>query len=340
MDEELDDDTVAGASGADEPSLTDQLEEAIGLTEETNVAEAAAPEADPAAPAATAPAAPAQAEVIDPAAKAAAEMYAPLPEHNPRKTHERFAKLIEGHKELDAKVKELEPLRERSQQLEARVKEHEQGWATFKEMGYVGEEAVADLAQFAEYRKAVSSGNFDSAFRIMQEQARVLQVMSGRRVDFNPLAGFQDLDQRVQGGELDDRTALELARSRQQQFAQQQAQQRQAQQNQHVGQQTQAIHQAARQVDTVVQDLMRDPDFAKVEPLLVKQLADIKANYHPTQWPREVQRVYQQEKRFLSLSAQQQQPAPQVPLRGRGTANARATPTSMGDAVLQSLGLS
>lgn len=335
--------------------LQADLADAIGVTDaDDHVIEGAPNANDPveAAPA-TAPAAPsktaaeleaeaaAAAAAADPAVKAAAELYAPLPEHNPRKTHERFAKLIEGHKELDAKVKELQPLAERAQALETKIQEHEQGWRVFQELGFASEEAASDLVQFSHYRNALASGNFDAAAAVLQEQARQLSLLSGRRIDVNPLARFQDLDQRLQAGEIDEPTAMELARNRHMQGLQQQYQQRQQAQNDQYTQQAQAVRGGALKVDAMVSELMKDPDYAKVEPELVKQLDLIKTKYPPHMWAAEVKRAYDFEARLLRATAA----APRTtnlptPLRGNGHSGGLPAPKTMEDAVLQSLGLS
>lgn len=315
---DADDQVIEGAPNANDPVEAAPVTELPGKTATELEAEAAA---------------------ADPAAKAAAELYAPLPETNPRKTHERFARLIEGHKELDAKVKELQPLAEKAQALESKIQEHEQGWKVFQDLGFASEEAVSDLVQFSQYRNALASGNFDAAAAVLQEQARQLSLLSGRRIDVNPLAGFHDIDQRFQAGELDEATALELARNRHVQGLQQQRQQREQQQNDQYGQQVQAVRGGALQVDAMVSELMKDPDFAKVEPELVKQLQTIKTTYPPQMWAQEVKRAYDYEARVLRATAPRTLNQP-TPLRGSGHAGGLPAPKTMGDAVLQSLGLS
>jgi hypothetical protein len=330
------------------PSLEDQLADAIGVTEpdpvvtpadpEAPAAPTDAPAADPAAPAADPAAAP-----VDPAAVPApevkpdanADLYAPLPEHNPRKTHERFAKLVEGHKEISQKYEAAVQERE---QIKSRVQQYEQGLQPLREMGFNTPDAVQDLQQFSQYRKALQSGNVDSAMQILQAQMNQLALASGRRVEVNPLTSFPDLAERVQVGDLDERTALELARSRHGQSVQQQHQQRIQHSEQQHAQQMQVIRQGALAVDQVVQQLQQDPDYRAVEPELVKQLDYIKTNYLPHQWAGEIKRSFDTARQMLALRQQQavQQRQPQ-PLRGNGHAGGQPAPASMQDAVLQEL---
>lgn len=342
MDPELEE--GAPAEGGDTgPSLDEALDDAIGLTE-TPAEAAVEPEATPAdAPAEPAPADPVAAPEPVPAGSEKpaepkdpnAELYAPLPEHNPRRTHERFQKLVEGHKEVRAKLEVVEQERE---QFKGRVEQYEQAIQPLRDMGFNTPEAVADLQQFSEYRNALASGNVDQAIEVLQMQLRQLALASGRSIDVNPLAGFQDLDQRVQVGELDQTTAMELARARHLQGVQQQRDQQTRQVEQSHAQQMQVIHQGATQVDQVVQQLQRDPDFQRVLPELEKQLPSIKTGYPPHMWAQEVRRAYETEARILRLQAQQGAPRTPTPLRGNGHAGGQPAPRSTVDAVLQSLG--
>jgi len=329
------------------PSLEDVLQDAIGLTEDESVDAAAsvetAPESAPAVekpaePEAPAVQAPEAAEQKPDAAKAAdAELYAPLPEHNPRKTHERFAKLVEGHKavsqERDSAVQERE-------QLRSRIEEYETGLQPLREMGFNTPEAVADLQQFSRYRNALATGNVDAAISLLQEQARQLALATGRSIDFDPLANFPELSSRVQSGEMDQATAIELARGRHVSQVQHQNLQRQRQEQTQQHQAVEAVHNAARSVDQVVLQLMKDPDYQKVEPALMQNLQFIKDSYPPHLWPQEVKRAYEYEARVLKAQAQAQQiqRTPQ-PIRANGHGGGMPAPRSASEAVLQSLGL-
>lgn len=287
--------------------------------------------ADPAAGQADAAADPAAAAKPDPNA----ELYAPLPEHNPRKTHERFQRLVEGHKtvsqERDSAVQERD-------QFKGQIQQYEQGLQPLREMGFTDQAAVEDLQQFSQYRSALAKGDVDSAMGILQAQMNQLALASGRRVEVNPLTQFPDLAERVQVGELDERTALELARGRHgQQVQHQHAQTRQQQEQQHA-QTMQAIHSGASQVTATVQELQRDIDFQAVLPALQSQLEHIKANYRPDQWAAEIKRTYAYEKRLLAAQARPAAPTRQQPLRGNGHLGGQPAPTNAADAAMQALG--
>lgn len=263
------------------------------------------------------------------------DIYAPLPEHNPRKTQERFRQLIEGHKEAVAKVKEYEPIVQKAQELEAKIQEHERGWEIFREMGYTDEGAVQDLQQFSQYRSALQKQDWRAAKQILQGHAQRLAMLSGEPITADPLS--EDLRQGVSAGTMDEVSARELARLRyveQQRQTQLQAYQ---QQQERAQEQQNGIHQAAQSVDGVVRTLMRDPDYARVEPELIKQLGSIKQNYPPQMWAQEVKRAYETEARFLRM----QVPATpaRAPLRPTGHGGGGPVPRTVEEAVLMDLGL-
>lgn len=340
------------------PSLIDTLDadfgfnergEAAGATEGAQPAASTtgalpAPAAAGAAGAPAAGAAPGAAAVTDPAAAAAAakpdpnaELYAPLPEHNPRRTHERFQRLVEGHKE---EVTKREAAEKEVETFKGQIEQYEAGLQPLREMGFDSREAVADLQQFSQFRRALASGDAQSALRIMQPILQQLQLATGGAIDLNPLSGFPDLAQRVQVGELDQATAIELARSRhgQQVQSQQQRQQQLAQaQNHH---QVRAIRDGAHAVNAAVVELMKSPDYAAVEPKLLERLEQIKRDYLPHQWAGVIKQTYDYERRLL-LAAQQSQTqnTQPAPLRGNGHTGGTPVPKSAADAAFQALGM-
>lgn len=323
---------------ADEPSVS----LADTVAEEFGFGDGEAPDDEPPstveAPADGAPeaAAPAAAPAAEPVkADPNAELYAPLPEHNPRKTHERFQKLVEGHKEEVTKREAAETERD---QFKGQIAQYEAGLQPLREMGFTDQAAVADLQQFSSYRKALASGNVDGAIGILQQQLNQLQLASGRRVDTNPLAGFPDIAERVRVGELDEGTALELARSRHGAQQQRETFQRSQQAEQQHSQQMQSIHEGAAQVTAAVQALQQDIDFAAVLPALEKQLAHIKASYAPHQWAGEIRRTFDYEKRLLAAQARPAAVTRQQPLRGNGHVGGQPAPRSAADAAMQALG--
>jgi hypothetical protein len=356
MDDDLDpgitntetDDTAA------QPSLTDAVASEFGFGDdaadgggESGQGAADAAGATPAAgqpgAAADGAGAPAVAAAADPNAPKPgdkpdpnAELYAPLPEHNPRKTHERFQRLVEGHKE---EVTKREAAEQQVETFKTQVQQYEAGLQPLREMGFDSPEAVGDLQQFSHYRKALAGGDVETAMGILQQQMQQLQLLSGRRIDVNPLAAFPDLAERVRVGELDEQTALELGRARHVQRTQQDQRQRHtAAETQHQ-QQVQRIQAGVQAVNQTVRELERDPDFKAVEPALLQHLGHIKSNYLPHQWADQIKRTYDYERRLLLAQQQSQQNRTAPPLRGSGHQGGSPAPKTAADAAFQALGM-
>lgn len=295
-------------------------------------ADGAAGAAAAAAGAAADPNAPKPGEKPDPNA----ELYAPLPEHNPRKTHERFQRLVEGHKE---EVTKREAAEKQVETFKGQIEQYEAGLQPLREMGFDTPEAVGDLQQFSQYRKALAGGDVETAMGILQQQMQQLQLMSGRRIDVNPLAAFPDLAERVRVGELDEQTALELGRARHVQRTQQDQRQRHtAAETQHQ-QQVRQIQAGVQAVNQTVRELEKDPDYKAVEPALVQHLGHIKANYLPHQWADQIKRTYDYERRLLLAQQQGQQNRTAPPLRGSGHQGGNPAPKTAADAAFQALGM-
>lgn len=357
MDEELDT-GAAGESTNDGPSLLDTLSSELGLDgaapggdagegADTGAAPATTSTPAPAAqPGDTAPAGAAatgaDGAVVDPAAGAKpdpnAALYAPLPEHNSRATMERFQKLVTGHKEVSA---ENETLKAEREQQKGQIANYEAGLQHFRDMGFTDEAGVRDLVQFSDFRKALRTGDHQGALRIIQPILQELQLKAGGALNIDPLTAFPDIGQRVQVGEIDYPTALELARARHgERLQSQQTQARQQQEQQH-GQQMAAISAGTESVKALDRQLQLDPDYAAVLPAVLKQLPYIKEQLQPAQWAAEVKRTFEYEKRLLLVQARQATPArpSQTPLRASGHGGGAPTPKTAADAAMQSIGL-
>ena len=80
-----------------------------------------------------------------------------------------------------------------------------------------------DFAKTFEYIRAINHGDFDNARNILEDQIRQLTVMTGKQFgQVDALSQFPDLRERVNSYQMDEQTALEMARHRSAQ-AQQQA---------------------------------------------------------------------------------------------------------------------
>lgn len=249
-----------------------------------------------------------------------------MPDGLQAKSQERFRALAEKSKSLSAQIQErdgqISQMREATEWLRQEV--------------FTDDDAPADLVQFASYRKALKSGDFETAGKLLQAQAQQLALASGKPIAIDPLADFSDLRQRVDGMELAESDAIELARSRQQQHVQQQHAQRQQQAaEQHESYRHQA-ETAVQQVDAMCAEWKaKDIDWPAKEKILMEQMPQIMQSYPPHMIPAQIRLVYESVSRVMP--AQQQQRAPS-PLRGSGRAAGAAAPASALDAMRQKLG--
>lgn len=106
-----------------------------------------------------------------------------------------------------------------------------------------------EIGELFEYGKAIKTGDFESAQKILLNQVRQFQLASGRQFQLaDPLEHHPDLRREVDNMTLPEAHALEIARGRHQQQVQQQQVQRQTQQQQQQVTQQQQTQQVMGQV--------------------------------------------------------------------------------------------
>lgn len=195
-----------------------------------------------------------------------------------------------------------------------------------------------DFGMMFDYMRALNKGDMEHVGKVLAEQVRQYKMMTGKSLEsVDPLQDFPDLRQRVDSYQMDEQSALELARQRsfarqhQQETAQQQQRHNQTQQFQQVKQQAMA------EVDRMGAEwAKRDPDYKIKEELILKQIPVIAQRFHPSQWPQQVEILYQT---LSSMPMQRPAQAPQ-PLRPSGQSAGAKQPTSMLEALKSGLGYS
>lgn len=243
------------------------------------------------------------------------------PEGISKKAQERFRNLTHRLKEKDTEL--------------AAVRSDLDGIRTI--MQETGGKAE-DFGMMFDYMRALNKGDMDHVGKVLAEQVRQYKMMTGKALEsVDPLQDFPDLRQRVDSYQMDEQSALELARQRsfarqhQQETAQQQQRHNQTQQFQQVKQQAMA------EVDRMGAEwAKRDPDYKIKEELILKQIPVIAQRFHPSQWPQQVEILYQT---LSSMPMQRQSQAPQ-PLRPSGQTAGAKQPTSMLEALKSGLGYS
>lgn len=194
-----------------------------------------------------------------------------------------------------------------------------------------------DFAKTFEYIRAINHGDFDNARNILEEQIRQLTVMTGKQfAPVDALSQFPDLRERVNSYQMDEQTALEMARHRSAQ-AQQQRQAQEYQQRQQSDQQSMQVRQRAiSEIDRMGAEWARtDPDYAMKEGMITAQAKLISEQFPPHQWPAQVKLMYQT---ISAMPVQRQSASAPAPLRASGQSAGARQPNSMLEALQNGLG--
>jgi hypothetical protein len=315
-------DVAAPASApADGPRT---MAEAMWLRDEqgrfTGRAEPGKTQAEPgAAVPGAATAAPAAAPVVPAAVKPEDDITA-MPEGLGQKAQERFQRLATTNRELSERVTSLEPqvnyIRDTFQQHGVQQEQFEQ--------------AVTVIG-------ALNRGDYQTAKQILIDQLRHVSLLTGEPMaGVDALADFPDLRQQVDGLQMAEQTALELARLRK---GQQAMQQHQAQQNQQREQQ-QASEREFTQAQTAVDKWVRqmaaqDIDWPVLEEQLLPDIKNLLQGVPPSRWLSVMQTQYSVLKRAATTFRRSAAPnTPAVnPLRPSGAGAPQRAPTSMYEAM-------
>lgn len=194
-----------------------------------------------------------------------------------------------------------------------------------------------DFAKTFEYIRALNKGDFGNARSILEEQIKQLTVLTGQPfTNVDPLQQFPDLLERVNAYQMDEQTALEMARHR----SFQQAQQREQQDYQRRSNNEQAVkqeqQQAIQEIDRMGAEWAKsDPDYAMKEGMITAQAKLISQQFPPHQWPAHVRLMYQT---ISSMPVQRPVASSPAPLRASGQSAGNRQPSSMLEALQNGLG--
>lgn len=261
-----------------------------------------------------------------------ADDLAPLNSRNPV-ANERFQKITEGYKQE----------KEKAEKLQAEVEQYRGTFDSLRQLGFNDQAAATDLVNFSQYRQAIYSGDAKTFEAIIAEQIRQFEAAHGKRVEIRAslLDMHDDLRSRVENLDLDEDTALEVARARTLQERAMRSQQAQYQNMQQAQQTQMMLDQSVDAVERLQANWAEtDPDYQAILPHLQPQMQEIGANYPPSMWPKMIDLQYKTLKKALSESRLTQQRQQQQPLRGNGFGGAKPVASSPQQAVLQAMGLS
>lgn len=338
MDEEITGATPVEAVSADtaqttpEPvqSVADAALTAMDMPTVSEQAEAdPKPAADPAKPAAADPKA-AKPEVKPADAKAITEEDLQRPENLSHKARDRFEKLVGGYKAEKA----------RADEAHAELVQANESFKALQDLGFRDEAAGRDLVQFAQFRQALAT-NPKQALQTLQGVMRQIELQHGLRApSTSALEEYPDLVELVNNEKMDYQHALEVARAREAQAAQQQ-------QNQQFKQRQESDFQQQHATQTAIQTVERmesqwratNPDYAAIHPHIQSEMQTIARQFPPAMWPQQIDLLYKTISRAMASRARPQSSQP-TPLRGNGHAASRPAPKSTAEAALLAMGMS
>ena len=254
------------------------------------------------------------AETVDPLA---------MPEGLGPKAQERFQKLANTVKEREAAIGQTKA------ELDTARRQTEYIRETFVSNGVKQdqfEQAVGVIAM-------INKGDYAGAEKVLTQQLQQIALMTGRQVgQVDALANFPDLRAEVDGLQITEGRALEIARARMQQ-SQQQATQQRTQETQQTAQQEKAAFDAGiSSVDKVCQELAAsDMDWPVVEAQLMPVINKLLAGVPPQLWAEKVK----DQVSLIKATAKQFRPAPTGgnALRPTGQASPQQAPKSMAEAM-------
>lgn len=194
-----------------------------------------------------------------------------------------------------------------------------------------------DFAKTFDYIRALNKGDFGNARSILEDQIKQLTILTGQPfAQVDPLREFPDLRERVNAYQMDEQTALEMARHRSMQNAQMKQQQQYDNQQRTQQQATASRQQAISEIDRMGAEWAKsDPDYAMKEGLITAKAQMIAQQFPPQQWPAQVKLMYET---ISSMPIQRKETNHPAPLRASGQAGGSRQPSSMLEALQSGLG--
>jgi len=252
----------------------------------------------------------------------------PLESKNPA-TNERFQKITEGYKAE----------KERADVLAQENERFKGSFESLKQLGFNDENAANDLVEFAAYRNLLYTGDAEQFKGVLEAQIKQFELLHGKRIQVSASAldAYPELKQKVNDLELDENTAIEVARARSiQERAGRDAQARnQAVQTEQ--QKQESINAAVSEVTNLQTNWQStDPDYQAVLPHLQPLMEDIGRTYPPHLWASTIDIQYKALKK--ALAANVRQASTTQPLRGNGHMTGKAAPANTQEAVLAAMG--
>jgi hypothetical protein len=227
-------------------------------------------------------------------------------------------------------LRELRPLREQADMLTRQV-------SHVKEVFHEHQVQPEQFQQAMSIVGMINNQDYAGAMGLLREQMQQLALLTGEPAAgaIDPLEKFPDLRAAVDGMQITEKHAMEVARSRWQQGLVEQRTQQQRQQEDTQTQQAKIVDGAVSQVDQFVkQKAQSDIDYPVIEEILLPQVQQVMANAHPSQWRGLIETLYNTIK---ATAGRGRQPPPAAAagnlLRPSGASSAQAAPRTLHEAM-------
>lgn len=223
-------------------------------------------------------------EVVEPVDEAPEEVIEEDPYKEPEglteKASDRFKSLVESNKEKDTQLEEARQYADSVRELFEYSKANDQ-----------------ELQELFDYSAMIKSGDRSKQLQALEtltkKQRELADYLGVAANGFDPISKHPDLAGRVNQGEIDRDSALQIAEARQLQINQQAEAQRMQEMYQRQQQQSVSEQQAVSQIrDLESQWRSSDVDFGSKIKYLEGKAQDIMRDFQPQQWPAALKMAY------------------------------------------------
>lgn len=244
-------------------------------------------------------------------------------------TNERFQKITEGYKAE----------KDRAELLAQENEKFKGSFESLKQLGFNDETAANDLVEFSAYRHVLATGDAEQFAGIIAQQIKQFELAHGKKVNVNvnSLEAYPDLNDKVSNLELDENTAIEVARVRDIEARANRDNKRQTELIQTEQQKQEVITDAISAVQSLQGNWLKtDPDYNAILPHLQPLMAEIGENFPPHLWASTIDIQYKSLKKALASTVRAK--TNEAPLRGNGYMSGRPAPQSTQEATLAAMG--
>ena len=228
---------------------------------------------------------------------------------------------------------------ERYRQLAERARAAEEEAAAVRKSGeelykIMSESGVTpdDLTNYFEYYKSLNSGQVDQAAQWWSNLEKTHSKLTGSRVgNTDPLDNHPDLKEKVEGFDMSEDAARELASLRDYSERMKLREQHMAEMGQQTAEQQRQQQEVAQYANSAAMELdkwsaemkAKDPNFEAKEALLLERAQEQFPNMHPAYWPEFVAREYA----YLSKAMPASEPRAKAPNTIRPGASGKSVST-------------